>query len=520
GSRAGVSYPLPAIIEEHLPIIIFVSVGLGRSTLPLAADCFLPRSLLATDDARWREMSGTFAKALEDDVRLEPFWINTNRYPLALYNIFTALGFEVYSGPLPRISGVQPEWRYPFLAYSPMRAVLLDDQASAVFTDLAEIQPLCPVPILGLSYNGALTSGADRGWSNYPERTLVEGRRIANALAIGHVALSIDDLKEALILHPSRDCDRLFTIAERTGISSFLNPALDALPTFGQNFASDRGLKYTLENFLADAERTTASGAHLAVGDITQAQPTEALSDPDYYFRELNRAKLIARDADQTFRSTNQGRRYLRAHVLPFPLSQLLYHACTAAREEARGIAGVFVDALRERKPTVEADTQPWLLPIDDVTSFAKVALVPRHLARAKVPVTLPEADIKKLICNIVNDAEKKDWPGEQNDIFTTRVLVDNKRRLAAFMLKGPAVKGRLTLSRCGKNGDQIQRLFQSTAEIFFIQYNGTIDERVYEEARQKTWFVRAAGNQGAVCTIIDGQDTARLIQAYAEHLS
>ncbi|HXH41837.1 MAG TPA: hypothetical protein VNN08_24650, partial [Thermoanaerobaculia bacterium] len=46
GSRAGVSYPLPAIIEEHLPIIIFVSVGLGRSTLPLAADCFLPRSLL------------------------------------------------------------------------------------------------------------------------------------------------------------------------------------------------------------------------------------------------------------------------------------------------------------------------------------------------------------------------------------------------------------------------------------------------------------------------------------------
>jgi len=45
-----VSYPLPAIIEEHLPIIIFVSVGLGRSTLPLAADCFLPRSLLAAID--------------------------------------------------------------------------------------------------------------------------------------------------------------------------------------------------------------------------------------------------------------------------------------------------------------------------------------------------------------------------------------------------------------------------------------------------------------------------------------
>ena len=84
------------------------------------------------------------------------------------------------------------------------------------------------------------------------------------------------------------------------------------------------------------------------------------------------------------------------------------------------------------------------------------------------------------------------------------------------FFLKGPAVKGRLTIAKCGKNGDQIQRLFQSPAELFVIQFNGEIDERIIEEARQKTSYLRSSGSEGAVFTVIDGLDTARLFSAYS----
>ena len=58
------------------------------------------------------------------------------------------------------------------------------------------------------------------------------------------------------------------------------------------------------------------------------------------------------------------------------------------------------------------------------------------------------------------------------------------------------------------------QRLL--VAELFVIQYNGNIDERVVAEARQKVFFVRSQGNASACCAIVDGLDTARLLAAYS----
>ena len=45
--------------------------------------------------------------------------------------------------------------------------------------------------------------------------------------------------------------------------------------------------------------------------------------------------------------------------------------------------------------------------------------------------------------------------------------------------LKGKGKKGPLTPAKMGKHGDQIQRLFESTADIFFVQYWDNIGERV-----------------------------------------
>jgi hypothetical protein len=80
--------------------------------------------------------------------------------------------------------------------------------------------------------------------------------------------------------------------------------------------------------------------------------------------------------------------------------------------------------------------------------------------------------------------------------------------------VKGPGTKGTLTIAKCGKHGDQIQRLFQSPAELFVIQYIGEIHERVVGEAKEKVENLRSKEKE-AVVTIINGYDTARLLIAY-----
>ena len=91
---------------------------------------------------------------------------------------------------------------------------------------------------------------------------------------------------------------------------------------------------------------------------------------------------------------------------------------------------------------------------------------------------------------------------------------IGGKARRAAFALKGPAKKGALTPGMMGKNGDQIQRLFGSPAEVFFVQYEGEIQESVIGtmEAFAK---LRAALGLEVLFGVIDLRDSYRLRIAY-----
>ncbi len=394
----------------------------------------------------------------------------------------------MFGGPFPRVSGVQAEYRTPLLAFHPSRAVLLDQRPTNLFADIADIQPLCPVPILGLAYNGIVWSTPRKAsFYDYPVRSLQEGRRMAGALAIGHVALSYDDIKQTLLLNPAGDAKALRAIAARTGILSFLRPPIDAVPIFGEHASANRGATYGIEDFLSEVRVTAASGAELSPGDVTQAGPQEALDEPERYLRELRRAKLLDTGVGGQMSATQNGWAYLRSRVLPFPLGQLLYHASVAAREEVRQIARTaFADALRLQAP-ISPDSHSTLISVDDIDSFAAVALIATDTVKRSVPLSTPEAEVKAVICGAVGESPKKDWGGEQNDIFTTRVVLNGRRVPAAFLLKGPAVRGRLTIAKCGKNGDQIQRLFESSQ-----------------------------GHASVCCAIVDGLDTARLLAAYS----
>lgn len=66
-----------------------------------------------------------------------------------------------------------------------------------------------------------------------------------------------------------------------------------------------------------------------------------------------------------------------------------------------------------------------------------------------------------------------------------------------------------MTMADCGKNGDQIYRLFNTPADVFVVQHCHRITPAV-----RKTVEAFALSNYSRTCrfTLIDGYDTARIL--------
>jgi hypothetical protein len=111
----------------------------------------------------------------------------------------------------------------------------------------------------------------------------------------------------------------------------------------------------------------------------------------------------------------------------------------------------------------------------------------------------------------------KKDWGGEQNDLYTSNLLINGARHETAFLLKGNGLGNRtMEVKHCGVNGDQILRLVSSPAKLFVIQFVGRISEAVASDIEGKARYARSQGRNVWYC-VMDGQDTARVLRAYGE---
>ena len=150
---------------------------------------------------------------------------------------------------------------------------------------------------------------------------------------------------------------------------------------------------------------------------------------------------------------------------------------------------------------------------VDDIKEFQKVKSV-KSIPPTMSPPRLPEAVVKKGIVKLLGEQlDPKDWGGEPNDLFA-RVTINGKRKRAAFALKGPATKGPLVPGKMGKNGDQIQRLFASPAQIFFVQYEEEIKESVID-LMGRLATAKAITDGEVYYGVIDLTDTYRLRLAY-----
>jgi len=156
---------------------------------------------------------------------------------------------------------------------------------------------------------------------------------------------------------------------------------------------------------------------------------------------------------------------------------------------------------------------QAKLITVDDIDSFSKVRKQKQVVSKG---TPMLERIFKEGVKGILKEEGRfKDWGGERSDLLTTRFRLNGKRCAAAFAFKGRGRKGKLTPASMGKNGDQIQRLFSSPAEVFLVQYWDQIDESVITQMAEFAKAKSAAEGKTVYYGVIDGGDSNRILKAY-----
>lgn len=155
-------------------------------------------------------------------------------------------------------------------------------------------------------------------------------------------------------------------------------------------------------------------------------------------------------------------------------------------------------------------------LTVDEIDSFRRVRSISN--SEPEIGDELSEAEFKRGLQKILGeDGRFKDWGGEISDLFTTQFRVGGTRRPTALALKGPGTKGKLTPGKMGKNGDQIQRLFEAPAEVFLVQYCRQVDSAVPTQMRQLAMVKSLMMGTRVFYGVIDGKDSRRLVRAYSD---
>jgi hypothetical protein len=158
---------------------------------------------------------------------------------------------------------------------------------------------------------------------------------------------------------------------------------------------------------------------------------------------------------------------------------------------------------------------------IDDVEEFQDVLdLKPSKLPKL-VPARLPEKIFKYGVASVLgNQGKFQDWGGEKNDLYSTHVTIGGRRMSTAFAFKGPATAPPLTIAKLGKNGDQIPKLFSTTAEAFFVQIEGQIEEAVKEDMLAHAIKKSLETGKEILYGFIALEDSQRLRVRYASHFT
>lgn len=149
-----------------------------------------------------------------------------------------------------------------------------------------------------------------------------------------------------------------------------------------------------------------------------------------------------------------------------------------------------------------------------DVDQFAGVDFSLR-LTKGDLDVlkNISEKEVKDAFAGIIGEPEvPKDWGGEQFDLWTTNaVSVQGQPLRTAFAFKGPAKFSPMTIATLGKNGDQIDRLAQTAADLMVVQHCHAITAPVVNMLKA---YASNPKNPKKYMTI-DGYNTIRILRHF-----
>jgi hypothetical protein len=170
----------------------------------------------------------------------------------------------------------------------------------------------------------------------------------------------------------------------------------------------------------------------------------------------------------------------------------------------------------RDVRVTVTHSTNKFsvrFITVDEIDSFKKVSAVssPEDISK------MSEKVFKEGVARILGEPGTfTDWGGESNDMWSTRLRLKGRRIVAVFGFKGPGLRVKSALPKhFGKNGDQIQRLFQAAADLYVIQYHRDVNQQVAEmmQIYGQVKALQLRKNIG-IC-LLDGKDSGRIVAAY-----
>jgi hypothetical protein len=136
------------------------------------------------------------------------------------------------------------------------------------------------------------------------------------------------------------------------------------------------------------------------------------------------------------------------------------------------------------------------------------------RLAKADLDVLrlIPEKKIKQAFAEIISESEvPNDWGGEQFDLWSTVISVEGQRLRTAIAFKGPARFRPMTIASLGRNGDQIDRLAQTAADLMVVQHCHTITAPVVNMLKAYASNFRNPKRY----MLIDGLDTIRILRHF-----
>jgi hypothetical protein len=187
------------------------------------------------------------------------------------------------------------------------------------------------------------------------------------------------------------------------------------------------------------------------------------------------------------------------------------------SKTEPQQVASDQADLLGLDSQSLPEHVQEFELHVEDIDSFYEARNVKPQEVKALLPLDLLEDEIQTFFEEIIGENfHQEDWGGELNDLVTSQVKVGGKRIRAAFLLKGRGTRGKLTIAKCGKNGDQIVRLLDAPVDLYVIQHVGEIDQHVIYDLRAKVELKVRDGRKCQMC-ILDGTETARILTAYGK---